>query len=116
MIADRIGIFAIGGHDMQKRHNDHTKKLGTFLLLGFAAFLTLMVLVNVSVFYKSLTEALDILETSIKEKLYATAQAASLMMDVAEHEKVRELKDYQTPRFNTTLNKFRHLAKRANMA
>ena len=114
-ITHGLSIFSIGGHDMQKRHNDHTKKLGTFLLLGFAAFLTLMVLVNVSVFYKSLTEALDILESSIKEKLYATAQAASLMIDVGEHEKVHELKDYQTPQVNITLDKLRNLAKRANM-
>ena len=74
-----------------------------------------MVLINVSVFYKSLTEALAILETSVKEKLYATAQAASLMIDVGEHEKVRELKDYQKPQINMTLNKLRDLAKRANM-
>ena len=65
--------------------------------------------------HKSLTEALAILETSVKEKLYATAQAASLMIDTEEHEKVRELKDYQKPQINMTLNKLRDLAKRANM-
>lgn len=100
---------------MQKMHKNHSKRLGTFLLLGFTAFLALMVLINVSVFYKSLTEALGILEASIKEKLYATAQAASLMIDVEEHEKVRELKDYQTPEFKTTLSKLRNLAKQANL-
>ena len=100
---------------MQKRHSNHSKRFGTFFLLGFTAFLTLMVLINISVFYKSLTEALAILETSVKEKLYATAQAASLMIDTEEHEKVRELKDYQKPQINMTLNKLRDLAKRANM-
>ena len=100
---------------MQKRHSNHSKRFGTFFLLGFTAFLTLMVLINISVFYKSLTEALAILETSVREKLYATAQAASLMIDTEEHEKVRELKDYQKPQINMTLNKLRDLAKRANM-
>ena len=100
---------------MQKRHSNHSKRFGTFFLLGFTAFLTLIVLINISVFYKSLTEALAILETSVKEKLYATAQAASLMIDAEEHEKVRELKDYQKPQINMTLNKLRDLAKRANM-
>ena len=100
---------------MQKNYSNHIKRFGTLFLLGFTAFLTLMVLINVFVFYKSLTEALAILEASIKEKLYATAQAASLMIDVGEHEKIRELKDYQKPQVTLTLNKLRDLAKRANM-
>lgn len=100
---------------MENNQDNHAKRFGTLFLLGFTAFLTLMVLINIFVFYKSLTDALNILEASIKEKLFSTVQAASLMIDVEEHEKIREVKDYQTPQAKLTLDKLRDLAKRANL-